>query len=396
RARARRVPRRVPAALPLRHRRDRARALGRPCPRARCPRPARAAAVADDRRGGARRPPPGALSPRRRPHAVARAHEVRGHVDLAAVDGEVPVAHELAGLGARGRKPEPVGDVVEPPLEELQQHVAGDTLAPVGEVEVAAELPLEQTVDAPELLLLAELDRVLRELRPRLAVLAGRIIAPLDGALVRVAPLALQKQLEPLPPAEAADRARVPCHWLPPHTRRRLGGRQPLCGIGVTSLMTVTVNPTAWRLRSADSRPAPGPFTNTCTWRMPSSAALRAAASAATCAANGVPLRAPLKPTEPAVAQTTTFPCGSVMVTTVLLKVEWMCTTPSLTSRFTFLRRIGVGGGVSGAAAFAAAGSACFAMRSPHPFGGGGFLPAIVRRGPLRVRALVCVRWPRT
>src|SRR5581483_6024383 len=71
RARARRVPRRVPAALPLRHRRDRARALGRPCPRARRPRPARAAAVADDRRGGARRPPPGALPPRRRRHAGA-------------------------------------------------------------------------------------------------------------------------------------------------------------------------------------------------------------------------------------------------------------------------------------------------------------------------------------
>src|SRR5437773_2498315 len=151
-----------------------------------------------------------------------------------------------------------------------------------------------------------------------------------------------------------------------PQTRRRLGGRQPLCGMGVTSLIRFTVNPAAWRLRSAASRPAPGPFTKTCTWRMPSSAALRAAASAATWAAKGVPLREPLKPTAPALDHATTLPCASLMVMMVLLKVEWMCTTPSATMRLAFLRRAGAASGAA-AAGFSAAGAAsfCFAIRKP-------------------------------
>ncbi len=85
------------------------------------------------------------------------------------------------------------------------------------------------------------------------------------------------------------------------------------------------------------------------------------------------------------------------MVMMVLLKVEWMCTTPSAIMRLTFLRRAGAASAAA-AAGFSAAGAAsfCFAIRNPYPFEGGGFLPAMARRGPLRVRALVCVRWPRT
>src|SRR5262245_58402266 len=123
------------------------------------------------------------------------------------------------------------------------------------------------------------------------------------------------------------------------YTRRRFGGRHPLCGIGVTSRMRLMANPAACKERSAESRPAPGPFTCTWTVRMPASAALRAALSAATWAANGVPLREPLNPTVPALAHATTFPCGSVIVTIVLLKVEWTFTIPSGTDRLTFFLR---------------------------------------------------------
>ena len=83
-------------------------------------------------------------------------------------------------------------------------------------------------------------------------------------------------------------------------TRRRLGGRQPLCGTGVTSAIGPISRPTAPRERIAVSRPEPGPLTKTSTLRMPCSMARRAAASAAICAANGVDLREPLKPTWPA------------------------------------------------------------------------------------------------
>ena len=52
-------------------------------------------------------------------------------------------------------------------------------------------------------------------------------------------------------------------------TRRRFGGRQPLCGIGVTSRIDLTSMPIVCSARMADSRPAPGPLTLTSTLRMP-------------------------------------------------------------------------------------------------------------------------------
>ena len=53
------------------------------------------------------------------------------------------------------------------------------------------------------------------------------------------------------------------------YTRRRFGGRHPLCGIGVTSRIASTFRPTACSARNADSRPAPGPLTSTSKVRMP-------------------------------------------------------------------------------------------------------------------------------
>src|SRR5947209_8370898 len=47
------------------------------------------------------------------------------------------------------------------------------------------------------------------------------------------------------------------------YTRLRFGGRQPLCGMGVTSRIAFTSNPAAAKARIADSRPEPGPLTRT-------------------------------------------------------------------------------------------------------------------------------------
>src|SRR5436305_10892289 len=82
-------------------------------------------------------------------------------------------------------------------------------------------------------------------------------------------------------------------------TLRFLGGRQPLCGIGVRSLIWRTSIPAVARARTADSRPEPGPLTRTSTVRRPDSLALFAAVREACWAANGVPLREPRKPSEP-------------------------------------------------------------------------------------------------
>src|SRR5262245_6692263 len=111
-------------------------------------------------------------------------------------------------------------------------------------------------------------------------------------------------------------------------TLRRLGGRQPLCGMGVTSVMALTSSPADCSERIACSRPAPGPLTKTSTWRMPCSIALRAASSADSAAAYGVLLREPLKPATPAEPQLTTAPARSVIVMIVLLNEAWTCAWP--------------------------------------------------------------------
>src|SRR5262252_2061447 len=102
--------------------------------------------------------------------------------------------------------------------------------------------------------------------------------------------------------------------------------------------MVPTSSPAAVSERMAVSRPEPGPLTKTSTLRMPCSMARRAAASAASWAANGVDLREPLKPTCPADAHEITAPVGSVMDTIVLLKVLLMWAWPWATF-FRSLRR---------------------------------------------------------
>src|SRR5437879_3636315 len=168
-------------------------------------------------------------------------------------------------------------------------------------------------------------------------------VALLNCALLRKATQAFQKQLLPFPAAQAAACISVSCQLLfslpktieifsvrhKYQTRRRLGGRQPLCGIGVTSRINTMWSPAAASARTADSRPEPGPLTRTSTLFIPYwSRATPAAASEACCAAYGVPLRDPLKPMAPAEDQHTTRPSVSVMEICVLLNDAATYTTP--------------------------------------------------------------------
>src|SRR5262245_58118071 len=117
--------------------------------------------------------------------------------------------------------------------------------------------------------------------------------------------------------------------------------------MGVTSLMDLISTPAAWRARIADSRPLPGPLTRMSSERRPLSLATVAAAVAACWAANGVPLREPLKPRVPALDHVTTWPSRSVIVTCVLLKEACTWAIPCTTCRFSFLPFFGLGTGLS-------------------------------------------------
>src|SRR6266508_4404336 len=297
---------------------------------------------------------------------VAAANLVARDRHTPAVDRHVPVADQLAGLAATGTPPGAEGDVVEALLEHAQQVLAGHAGLAVRLLIEVAELLLHQAVDAARLLLLAQLDEVLGPLPlagPPL--LTGRVRAALDRALHRVALGALQVELHPLAAAEPADRTGVTSH----QTLRRFGGRQPLCGTGVTSLMPVTSMPAFWIERIAVSRPEPGPLTTTSTLRTPCSIARRAHCSAAIWAAKGVDLREPLKPTLPADAQARTLPSWSVMVTIVLLNELLMWATPYATffrSRLRGLLPPGLGLAIS-----ASVPSSCQPRSSSAPCGCG-------------------------
>src|SRR5260370_788530 len=122
-----------------------------------------------------------------------------------------------------------------------------------------------------------------------------------------------------LPPAASLNSPLT----LAAYTRRFFGGRHPLCGIGVRSLIVFTSIPTVDRARTADSRPAPGPLTLTSTDLTPYSLALLAAVNEACWAAKGVPFLDPRNPSDPELDHASTFPTKSVNVTMVLLKDAW-------------------------------------------------------------------------
>src|SRR5258708_1454901 len=142
------------------------------------------------------------------------------------------LACHVATLGETG----PVDDVVEAALEDLQEGFTSLAPGPCGLGVVVAELLLQHAVDPASLLLLAHLEQVLALFGTVPAVLTRRVRPDLDRAFRRVTFGALEDELGLLPPAKLTVRTGVSspacCLLLssPAQTRRRLGGRQPLCG----------------------------------------------------------------------------------------------------------------------------------------------------------------------
>src|SRR6202167_245038 len=130
--------------------------------------------------------------------------QCRGNRDFLAVDLDMPVTHHLPRLRQRAGETETIDHVVEAPLEQYEQVLAGDSVRPLRHREVSLELRLHHPVDALDLLLFTQPNREFRETRARLAVGTGRIVAPLDRALVAVASLSLEEELQSFAPAQAA------------------------------------------------------------------------------------------------------------------------------------------------------------------------------------------------
>src|SRR5699024_1641784 len=122
-------------------------------------------------------------------------------------------------------------------------------------LKVVAELLFQHAVDKLDLLLLLQLHGIL-------GLLFAHIAIGVAGGILLCVAQDCRRNAQGL--ATLCDRLRILCHNSVSsfnQTRRRLGGRQPLWGMGVTSLIIVTSRPVACSARIADSRPAPGPLT---------------------------------------------------------------------------------------------------------------------------------------
>ena len=97
-----------------------------------------------------------------------------------------------------------------------------------------------------------------RALPSRTVTAAGAVLVAL------VVTKSESKSCVPRGPRRAAGAA-------PFYTRLRLGGRHPLCGSGVTSMISVTLIPAPSMVRTALSRPLPGPLRYAFTLRRPRS-----------------------------------------------------------------------------------------------------------------------------
>jgi hypothetical protein len=86
-------------------------------------------------------------------------------IALAAIDVDMGVPDDLARLRAAGAEAHTVNDAVKTPLERGHQVLAGDAFRQGGLFKGAAELALEDAVDAPDLLLFAKLEAVADDLR---------------------------------------------------------------------------------------------------------------------------------------------------------------------------------------------------------------------------------------
>src|ERR687894_1248287 len=189
---------------------------------------------------------------------------------------------------------------------------------------------------------------------------------------------------ESITPARRSRRPLGPVYRAIGYPLRLLGGLHPLCGWPVTSFIESTSMPMDWKVRAAMSLPEPWPLTSMSTRLTPWSMALLATLSAVIWAAKGVLLRLPLKPRDPADSQAMTLPSWSLTETMVLLKELLMWTMPVVTLRRT-LRRCRL-------APRWLPLRCCLCL----PIYLALFLPPMDGFGPLRWRAFVFVRWPRT
>ena len=122
------------------------------------------------------------------------------------MEKKVAVWGKLPCPAAARRKSAAIDYVIQAPLQVDEELFARNPLGVGRLVEGISELPLQQAIESLDLLLLAQFSGVIGELRPAaLSVLTRGVLAPINGALLHVASLPLEKELDSFAPTNAAD-----------------------------------------------------------------------------------------------------------------------------------------------------------------------------------------------
>src|SRR5260370_4582518 len=152
---------------------------------------------------------------------VALLDLIRRDVNLASVDQDMAMIHELASLSSGGGKASPIDGVVETPLEENKQGRPGDAFELARALEVVAKLPFEDEIDPFDLLFFPQLLAVAGQRLAAahgIAVLSGRLRASFfNRAGGFITTVALKEKLCTFAAAQTAHRISIPSHsFLPP------------------------------------------------------------------------------------------------------------------------------------------------------------------------------------
>jgi len=110
------------------------------------------------------------------------------------------MSHQLPGLIPGTGKTEAINDTVQPSFQKDEQVFARNSLFSLRLLEIIAELPFQNSINPLNLLFFPELISIFRKFTPPFSVLTRGIGPPVDGTLIGITPVPLEKELEVFPP----------------------------------------------------------------------------------------------------------------------------------------------------------------------------------------------------
>jgi hypothetical protein len=126
------------------------------------------------------------------------------------------MSHQLPGLIPGIGKTEAVNDTIQPSFQKDEQVFARNPLFSLRLLEIIAELLLQNSINPLNLLFLPELIPKFRKNTPRFSVLPRGIGLPVDGTLIGITAIPLEKELEVFPPTEPTFRVYISSQDIPP------------------------------------------------------------------------------------------------------------------------------------------------------------------------------------